>query len=596
MWRQYLARHIRENKAASIFLSGMSFIASLLLSLLSGIAYNLWVDYVNRQTVLYGTYTPQMEPVLAAYGSVLLIACAALISMLHHAFAVSMNSRVHQLGILASVGATPKQVRGFLTVEALSLCSIPVLAGIIAGIGLCYGFMEIIIHVSRDAVGNTVGYEVAFTYHVLVAFAALICSFFTIFLSAWIPARKLSRISPLAAIHYGEEAAVSKMRRFSIVSKLSGIYGELARKSLYARRKMMRTSALSLTLSCLALFAFLSFETISGNFTQMTYFERFRDSWDFMLTVSGREDAEPLLGAIREMRGVRDCIAYRRTEGTAVVFVLDEESFQTYCDSAGVMPDTAGAVALNNDALQGRPEELTVEIQGKMEVFSLTYAQALPLFREEVSRLVPSIVISETTCRNTQLWDSDNRTNYNIRLLPDADQESLEEELEALMAEYLSDGVSYSLEGRLEEEASDASIRAALRFFIGVLAGLLAAIGIMNVFSATLGQLYQRRREFARYLSVGMSPRGMWRMLCREALMVVMSPILLAVLADVPLIWWALGQSGTTPERFFEELPMGMILPFLLFLAAGIGLAYVLGGRRIICADLIETLRDETIV
>ena len=194
MWGQYLRQYIRENKAASILLAGMSFVASLLLSLFSGIAYNLWADYVNRQMLLYGTYAPQMEPVLAAYGSVLLIACAALISMLHHAFAISMNSRMHQLGILASVGATPAQVRGFLIVEVLSLCSVPILAGTVAGIGLCYGFMEMIISVGRDVVNYTEGYKVAFAYHWLIAFSAIFGAFLSILLSAWIPARNISKI------------------------------------------------------------------------------------------------------------------------------------------------------------------------------------------------------------------------------------------------------------------------------------------------------------------------------------------------------------------------------------------------------------------
>ena len=556
MWKQYLTQYIRENRATSIFLAGMSFVASLLLSLFCGIAYNLWVDYVNRQKILYGSYTPQMEPILAAYGSVLLIACAALVSMLHHAFAVSMNSRMHQLGILASVGATPVQIKRFLISEALSLCGIPILVGIVAGIGLCYGFMEIIISVARRVVTYAEGYEVSFAYHVLVACTALLCAFLTVFLSAWIPARKISKISPLVAIHYGEDAAVRKMRRFSVFSKLSGVYGELARKSLYARRRMMRTSTFSLTLSCLALFSFLSVETISGNFTQMTYFERFHDTWDFMLTVTGQEDTKALLSAIRELQGVDECVAYRRIYGTTEVFVLDEESFQAYCDSGEVMPK----------------------------------------IREEISSSIPPQVIPETAYRDTEIWNSDVQVNYNIRLRSDASHEGAKRQLEALAAAYLPAGTSYSLEGRIEEEASDASIRAALRFFIGVLAALLAAIGIMNVFSATLGQLYQRRREFARYLSVGMSPQGMWRILGMEAMHISLTPILLGVLANVPLVWWALGRSGTTLGRFFLELPLGMILTFLLFLLGSIGLAYALGGRRIVRTDIIETLRDETMV
>ena len=47
---------------------------------------------------------------------------------------------------------------------------------------------------------------------------------------------------------------------------------------------------------------------------------------------------------------------------------------------------------------------------------------------------------------------------------------------------------------------------------LGAFCALLPVIGIANVFSNTLGFLRQRKREFARYASVGMTPEGMRKM------------------------------------------------------------------------------------
>ena len=39
------------------------------------------------------------------------IACSSLILVIHNAFAVTMNARIHQFGILSGIGAAPRQIR-----------------------------------------------------------------------------------------------------------------------------------------------------------------------------------------------------------------------------------------------------------------------------------------------------------------------------------------------------------------------------------------------------------------------------------------------------------------------------------------------------
>ena len=78
----------------------------------------------------------------------------------------------------------------------------------------------------------------------------------------------------------------------------------------------MRLAGLALFLSFLGFLLFLSGETISGLSTQHTYFARFRDTWDYMLTVDTssekeREDTDSLLTALRELPGIESVISYR---------------------------------------------------------------------------------------------------------------------------------------------------------------------------------------------------------------------------------------------------------------------------------------------
>lgn len=52
---------------------------------------------------------------------------------------------------------------------------------------------------------------------------------------------------------------------------------------------------------------------------------------------------------------------------------------------------------------------------------------------------------------------------------------------------------------------------------------------IRNVFSNTLGFARQRKREFARYMSVGLTPEGIKKMFCIEAMALIGRPVLLTL-------------------------------------------------------------------
>ena len=77
--------------------------------------------------------------------------------------------------------------------------------------------------------------------------------------------------------------------------------------------------------------------------------------------------------------------------------------------------------------------------------------------------------------------------------------------------------MDYELENRQTEEAYEMDVRRGYQLIMGSLCGLLALVGIANVYANTLGGLYMRKREFARYLSVGVTPGGLARILAMEA-------------------------------------------------------------------------------
>ena len=125
---------------------------------------------------------------------------------------------------------------------------------------------------------------------------------------------------------------------------------------------------------------------------------------------------------------------------------------------------------------------------------------------------------------------------------------------------------------------------------------LLAVIGIGNVFANTLGFVRQRKREFARYMSVGLTPEEIGKMFRIEALVIAGRPFLITLPLGVITVWLMLRMSYLEVGEFLEDAPLIPIAVFMLTIIGFIALAYYLGWRNIRKINLAEVLRDDTML
>ena len=143
----------------------------------------------------------------ALYGFVaiiLLIIILASVFMIYDSFAVSYQQRARYLGMLASVGATRTQKRGSVYFEGFILGCIGIPIGILCGIGgiavtlraLSDSFMKTVM----VATGDSIRLHAVVDWKIIV-FSVLI-SALTIFISAWIPAHRASKITPIEALRH----------------------------------------------------------------------------------------------------------------------------------------------------------------------------------------------------------------------------------------------------------------------------------------------------------------------------------------------------------------------------------------------------------
>ena len=619
--------------------------------------YELLAMYLIRDS---GDTAPRL--LFPLFILIMLAASFSLIVIIHNSFAVSMNQRIHQFGIFSSIGATPKQIRACLLQEAAALCALPVLAGNLLGIAGCAGLMKLTnIWLGSMAQGR---HETVFGYHPLVLALTLLVTILTIWISAWLPARHLSKLTPLEAIKNTGELQLKHRKNARLLSLLLGIKGELAGNALKAQRKALRTASLSLIFSFLAFALMQCFFFLSRISTRETYFERYQGVWDIMTTVKDTDaDNFEETASVQGLDGIKSAIVYQKASAKRIIaeeemsedmksfggfaqapanyvsqldggwlvnvpiVIMDDQSFSAYCEQLGIAPQLDGTVILNRIRDVTNPDfrhpvfmpyikgEDTVSVlrqSGSEEASSgdneettakipvLTYTQEAPALREEYAtldyyELVHFLPVSLWKEIKGQIGGTEEDSYICIRGKDDATLEELNT-LQNEIAKLIDGEYTIEQENRiLEYETNNRQIQGMMAVFGGFCI-LLAIIGIGNVFSNTFGFVRQRKREFARYMSVGLTPKELKKMFCTEAVVIAARPILIGLPIVIAAVGFLLQTSYMEVGTFWDEAPFIPIFLFMLAISGSVALAYYLAWRNVRKISLAEVLRDDTMM
>ena len=130
---------------------------------------------------------------------------------------------------------------------------------------------------------------------------------------------------------------------------------------------------------------------------------------------------------------------------------------------------------------------------------------------------------------------------------------------------------------------------------LGAFCVLLAAIGLANVFLNTLGFVGQRRREFARYLAIGMTPQELRSLFWIEAAVIAGRPLVITFPLTVLVVAFMLQASYLDPGVFLARAPVVPIVLFAALIVGAVALAYALGARKVLHSDLSELLKDDSL-
>lgn len=622
----------------------------------NAVSYN---TLLLSQYLIHDPNAKQPPMLLSLYLVVLVLVSFSLILIIHNSFAVSMNARIHQFGIFSSIGATPGQIRFCLMQEAAVLSLVPILAGWLLGIALSFGVIKAT-NLLASQLPQRDNMLLQFYYHPAIFAVTILASLFTVLFSAWLPAIKLSRMTPLEAIRNAGGLQLKKKKKSRLLALLFGMEGELAGNALKAQKKALRTSTLSLTLSFFGFSIMMNFFSLSTLSTQYTYFERYQNVWDIMVTLKDTKMEDfKLTEKLREIRGIQDCVVYQKamakvripdswqsdelaalggpavlagqaasgaTDAAAAkeagawlaeapIVILDDDAFRAYCKEIGITPRLDGTIILNQiwDSLHSnfrhriyvpyvKEAQDTVTLlnakqeSGQAEIPVLAYTQTVPVLKEEYDNytLVQFMPLSlwEKTAEHLDGAEED---TY-IRILSEnrtdpAGMAALEQEVSRL----ISPDYDMVSENRIQDKITNDLMIQGYQLILGGLCVMLAFIGIANVFSYTLGFLHQRKREFAQYMSVGLTPGGIRKMFCIEALVIALRPLIITLPLTAAFIVFAVRASYLNLSEFLPVAPVAPIAVFSLAILGFVALAYYIGGKKILRCSMAEALRDDTL-
>ena len=204
-----------------------------------------------------------LRGMVAVVGGVIVVAA---IGMIGNSFSISVAERTRQFGLLSSLGASKRQLRRTVLMEAVAigLVGIPVglaagLAGVAAMLSSSARAFDALLRSSLS--GTAQGIPLVISPAVVAGMA--VTSFLVLLASAWAPAWRASRVSAIDAIRQQQDVRLSKHTERAIekaqatgiaprkrmLERIAGLPGLLASRNLSRSSSRGRTVVVSLALS-----------------------------------------------------------------------------------------------------------------------------------------------------------------------------------------------------------------------------------------------------------------------------------------------------------------------------------------------------------
>lgn len=352
--------------------------------------------YMNGYLISYECVFPidgSFKALFTVAAVVALIIILTSVYCIKNSFNISITEKIRQYGMLASVGATRRQIKSSVKTEAamLGVVGIPVgtMSGILASL--------ILVKVVNALSAGWLNFALSFHTSLPALILAVIMSIATIYFSATGSARRAAKVTPLEAIRNTKEIKIksAKLKTPAIIGRIWGIGGVISYKNIKRNNKKYRTTVTSIvicsvTFIVISYFMSMAFSRVGMSYASTDYniginmsCKKDIDIEKFSKLLSGIEGAEDyLVGAgydfdVSKPEYTKEYGEYCRqlyadSEDVSQMFlitVLDDKSYDKYASDAGIKNAAAGAILVNKCTFDVYNENSSKYVKKEMELY-----------------------------------------------------------------------------------------------------------------------------------------------------------------------------------------------------------------------------------
>jgi hypothetical protein len=352
--------------------------------------------YMNGYLINYECVFPidgSFKALFTVAAVVALIIILTSVYCIKNSFNISITEKIRQYGMLASVGATRRQIKSSVKTEAAMLGVIGIPVGTMSGILASLILVNVVNALSAGWLNVALSFHTSLPALIL----AVILSIATIYFSATGSARRAAKVTPLEAIRNTKEIKIksAKLKTPAIIGRIWGIGGVISYKNIKRNNKKYRTTVTSIvicsvTFIVISYFMSMAFSVVGMSYASADYniginmsCKKDIDIEKFSKLLSGIEGAEDyLVGAgydfdVSKPEYTKEYGEYCRqlyddSEDVSQMFlitVLDDKSYDKYASDAGIKNAAAGAILVNKGTFDVYNENSSKYVKKEMELY-----------------------------------------------------------------------------------------------------------------------------------------------------------------------------------------------------------------------------------
>lgn len=587
---------------------------------------------------------------------IITIIIIASIFVIRNSFAISITEKTKLYGMLASVGATSKQIRHNVLFEGYVLGIIGIPAGLLLGTGVIY-LLVVILNALLGSMLNGISFAFALPWWVAAVSAVL--SAVIILLSTLSSAFRASRIAPITAIRSNNDIKINKKKSYKspkFIKKLFGVGGEIAYKNLKRSKKKYRTTVISIIVT-VAMFISIStfieygmkitgdhFKDIPYNITVHAYNKLSYDEYENIYKrIIADSDINSSIKACENYYGnivgltdyyTEDAKAAELQGGDlAYVFGVDNKSFKEYVTALGYNYDDVKDKALiTNDFKYYNSDNILIkgkEFDLPMNTVVKLYPNGNPSYTEddikEIQKTDPDFVYNPDDYKSVDLviYDTINKevpgsiVSSIMSTLNEGSVLVSEDYFKKLFAEdndyttrvividsadpvntveYINNLDIENLDVfniNEQKEQMNAVVLIIAIFAYGFII-VISLIGITNVFNTINTNMRLRSKEFAMLKSIGMTKKEFNRMIRLESLFYGLKSLLIGVPLGL-LGGYAIFKATGNTIMLDYSFPTMAVLISIVFVFFVVWLIMKLSISKVNRQNIIETIRNDNI-